>query len=256
MVLQLSETVAEEFVIPVASEAVEHKFLHDAFQCQNCFIKTGCFIEQMLHAERQFNSERKNKQLLKKDTHVFYAGDHSASVYVIHSGSVKTYVITEDGEEQVLGFYFAGDVLGLDALGGNTHIVSADTLETTSICKLPLTQFRSQEMIPRFFNLISAQQAQDYDLLLMLANKNSDGRMASFLVSLSKRFHAHGYSENEYNLSMCRHDIASYLGLTIETVSRTLRRFRDTGLLEISRRKVRILDIEGLRKIAGRQVSS
>lgn len=255
MVLQLPEAVAEEYVIPVEPELVNHKSLLEAFQCQNCFIKTDCFIEQVVTASGQSDSERKNKQLLIKDTHVFYAGDHSAAVYVIHSGSVKTYVITEDGEEQVMGFYFAGDVLGLDALGGNSHIVSADTLETTSICKLPLTHFRSQEVIPRFFNLISAQQAHDYDLLLMLASKNSDGRMASFLVSLSKRFHTHGYSENEYNLSMCRHDIASYLGLTIETVSRTLRRFRDTGLLEISRRKVRILDMEGLRKIAGRQIS-
>jgi len=256
MVLQLPGAVAEEFVIPVESGLVDHRSLPEAFQCQSCFIKTGCFIEQMMKAGQQSESGRKNKQLLKKDAHVFYTGDHSSSVYVIHSGSVKTYVITEDGEEQVLGFYFGGDVLGLDALGGNSHIISADTLETTSICKLPLTHFRSQEMIPRFFNLISSQQAHDYDLLLMLASKNSDGRMASFLVSLSKRFHAHGYSENEYNLSMCRHDIASYLGLTIETVSRTLRRFRDSGLLEISRRKVRILDIEGLRKIAGRQVSS
>jgi len=256
MVLQLPEAVAEEFIIPVEAEAVDHQTLLEAFQCQNCFIKTDCFIEKMAKTRRQVDTDRKNKQLLMKDAHVFYAGGHSASVYVIHSGSVKTYVITEDGEEQVLGFYFAGDVLGLDALGGNSHIVSADTLETTSICKLPLTQFRSQEVIPCFFNLISVQQAHDYDLLLMLASKNSDGRMASFLVSLSKRFRAHGYSANEYNLSMCRHDIASYLGLTVETVSRALRRFRNNGLLEISRRKVKILDMDGLQKIAGKQVSS
>ncbi len=256
MVLQLPEAVAEEFITPIESGTVDHRPSLEVFQCQNCFIKTDCFIEQMVKVRPQVETERKNKQLLKKDAHVFYAGDHSASIYVIHSGSVKTYVITEDGEEQVLGFYFAGDVLGLDALGGNSHIVSADTLETTSICKLPVTQFQSKEVIPRFFDLISVQQAHDYDLLLMLARKNSDGRMASFLLSLSRRFHAHGYSAGEYNLSMCRHDIASYLGLTVETVSRTLRRFSDNGLLKISRRKVKILDIEGLRKIAGRQVSS
>ncbi len=256
MVLQLPEAVTENFDISVESQAVNHQPFHDAFQCANCFIKTDCFIKKIVKIRRQTGIERKNKQLFADDKHVFYAGDNSELIYVIHSGSVKTYVITEDGEEQVLGFYFAGDVLGLDALGGNSHLVSACTLETTSICKLPLLQFQAQGVTPCFFNLVSVQQAYDYDLVLMLASKNADSRMASFLVNLSKRFNAHGYSSKEYNLSMCRHDIASYLGLTVETVSRTLRRFRDNGLLKISRRRVEILNIEGLRTIAGRQVSS
>lgn len=255
MVLQLPEAVAEEFIIPVESEAVDHQPSQEVFRCRNCFIKAGCFIERTVKVRPLTDFERKNKQLLVVGQHVFYAGDDSESMYVIHSGSVRTYVITEDGEEQVLGFYFAGDVLGLDALGEDSHLVSADALETTSICKLPLAQFRSQELTPCFFKLISAQQTHDYNLVLMLACKNSSGRMASFLVSLSKRFHIHGYSANQYNLTMCRHDIASYLGLTVETVSRTLRKFRDDGLLEISRRKVKILDMDGLQKIAGRQVT-
>ena len=256
MALQLPEAVAEEIDIPVESEAINQQSAHKAFQCKCCFIKADCFIEQMVKVGQQADLGRKNKQLLMKEVHVFFAGDVSDSVYVIHSGSVKTYAITEDGEEQVLGFYFAGDVLGLDALGKNSHIVSAQTLETTSICELPLQHFQSPDVVPQFFNLISAQQMHSYDLILMLASKNSDGRMASFLINLSKRFHAHGYSECEYNLTMCRHDIASYLGLTVETVSRTLRRFRDNGLLEITKRRVKILDIEGLRQIAGRQVSN
>ena len=254
MALQLRETAVEKFISPVISPAVEPQPSHDIFQCSNCFVRKGCFIEQSITGDRQTGIELKNKQLHMKDEHIFHAGDKADSIYVIQSGSIKTYVVTEDGEEQVVGFYFAGDVLGLDALGGDSYLVSAQVLETTSICQLPLPLSNTLDVIPQYFSLVSAQQAHDYNLVLMLASKNADSRVASFLVNLSNKFDGHGYVVTTFNLSMSRHDIASYLGITVETVSRTLRRFRDNEMLGVARRKVEIFDFDGLKGIAGKMI--
>ena len=164
-------------------------------------------------------------------------------------------MIMEDGEEQVLNFYLAGDVIGLDGMGVDVYISSTVALETTTICRLPLSDLPNRKLGQRFLSTISEYLIRDHNLVLLLARKDADGRMASFLVNMLKQSKKLGSTENVINLTMTRQDIANYLGLAIETVSRTLRRFQDSGMLEVSRRKIRIYDCECLRLIAGTQIT-
>lgn len=223
--------------------------------CHSCDPRGGCLAEKMMEFQGQINQVRQGSRTYKPHEHVFREGEDSTGIYVIKSGSVKLYLTTEDGEEQVLGFYMRGDVVGLDGHEGSPRNTSAIALETTSICKLPLNHLSDRGIGRGYPLLIAEQMARDHNLVLMLARKDADGRLASFLYDLSRRYEKSGYSSTAFNLSMSRQDIGSYLGLAIETVSRTLTRFQDSGLLLASRRKLEILDFDRLKQVAGSQAS-
>ena len=224
-------------------------------ECHSCDAMGGCLAEKMMEFQGQIDQVRQNSRTYKPSEHIFREGEESTGLYVIKSGSVKLYLTTEDGEEQVLGFYMRGDVIGLDGQEGLSRNSSALALETASICKLPLSHLSDRGIGRGYPRLIAEQMARDHNLVLMLARKDADGRLASFLCDLSRRFEKSGYSATAFNLSMSRQDIGSYLGLAIETVSRTLTRFQDSGLLQASRRKLEILDFERLKQLAGSQAS-
>jgi len=252
--MQLHKTVADNESLSTVRQFPHPSRVLKANQCVSCGERENCFAKQVMKSTTSAYTACDNRLPLQAGKHLFRAGDDAEAVYIIRSGSLRMYLITEDGEEQVLGFYFPGDVLGLDSVGVDSHITSAIVMETSSICKLPLSWFHHQDSAWKCINLMSEQLAHDYNLMLMLAGKDANGRMACFLLNLSKRFKQHGYSAHAFNLSMRRTDIASYLGLALETVSRTLRRFQDSGLLEITRRTVEIHDLNGLRQIAGKQI--
>lgn len=226
--------------------------LHD---CHSCDPRGGCLAEKMMEFRGQVDQVRQNSRTYKPHEHVFREGEDSTGLYVIKSGSVKLYLTTEDGEEQVLGFYMRGDVVGLDGQENVPRNSSAVALETTSICKLSLNHLSDRGIGRGYPKLIGEQMSRDHNLVLMLARKDADGRLASFLLDLSRRFEKSGYSSTAFNLSMSRQDIGSYLGLAIETVSRTITRFQDSGLLLASRRKLEILDLDRLNQLAGSQAS-
>ena len=197
-----------------------------------------------------------NKRINRKGEHVFREGDVGDAFYVVRSGSVKSYMLTEDGEEQVLGFYLPGDVFGLDKDDQQVHLTSAVTLETTSLCRFPTSYLSEKTVGANLLKITAEQMRRDHHLVLMLARKDADGRIASFLDDLARRYRARGYSGCAFQLSMSRQDIACYLGLAVETVSRTLTRFQESGVLSVNRREVEILDLKMLRKLAGeREIS-
>ena len=209
----------------------------------------------MAKTKRHSSQLFKNRKVYLRGEHIFRAGEDTDALYVINSGSVKSYLIMEDGEEQVLDFFLTSDVLGLDGMGMNQYISSTVALETTTVCRLPLSELSEHKLERVFLNMISDNLIRDHNLVLLLARKDADGRMASFLINMSQQFCKLGDSANEFSLSMTRQDIANYLGLAIETVSRTLRRFQDSGLLEVSRRKIKIFDYNCLLLIAGTQIT-
>lgn len=252
MTVRLQKAVVEKSIPPSCGREQPHI---DPSSCENCFERDDCLVESMIRSDSQKDMACKSRHPLKQGEHVFHAGEEANSIYVIRSGSVRGYLVTEEGEEQVLGFYLPGDVLGLAGVGAQGHVTSAVAMETTAVCKMPVSCLHDQQLGQGLFHLISGQLARDYNLVLMLARKDADGRIASLFLEFSEHFKRHGYSERAFNLTMRRQDIASYLGLAIETVSRTLRRFKDSGLLEISRRTVEINDLESLRAIAGTQIS-
>lgn len=227
----------------------------EILSCRNCDIRGCCLIEHMTLAQGQSYQVMKNKKSFLRGDHIYRAEDDSEAVYIISSGSVKSYLIMEDGEEQVLNFSHAGDVIGLDGMGNDRYLSSAVALETTAICRLPMSDLHHQALGQEFLGMISSNLIRDHNLLLMLARKDADGRMASFLVNMSKQAQIHGRSAEILYLTMTRQDIANYLGLAIETVSRTLRRFQDSGILEVTRRKIEIFDMNCLLSIAGTQIT-
>jgi CRP/FNR family transcriptional regulator len=188
--------------------------------------------------------------------HLFQVGDPLRAVYAVRSGSVKTYLPIEDGGEQVLGLHLPGELLGLDAIDSERHTCSACTLEATSVCEIPFNHLEDiARQLPtlqgQLLRLMSKELSADQRLLVLLGRKSAEERLAAYLVSVSERYRQRGFSPNEFNLSMSRHDIGNYLGLAVETVSRLFTRFHDEGLLSVQRKHVRILDLERLKALAG-----
>ena len=260
MAMQLQDTSVDNITIPVANGIGYAQPSLEVLSCCNCNIRGGCLAEQLTIAHDHSYQVVKNRKLLSKGNHIFRGGDNTKAIYVVSSGSVKSYMLMENGEEQVLNFYMPGDVFGLDAMGSNNHISSTVALEDTAICKIPLAGLHDRVLGQGFLNITADNLLRDHNQMLMLARKDAEGRLATFLVDMSKRTEKYGYLDEGYlvdviKLTMTRQDIANYLGLAIETVSRVLRRFQDSGMLEVSRRKFKVYDYNSLVSIAGAQVT-
>lgn len=188
-----------------------------------------------------------------RDSHLFSQGDRLTALYVVGSGALKTSTIDADGLEQITGFYYPGDLVGLDGLADEKHRCSAMALENSTICRIPLKQLDTLlDELPalrrQLMRLMSRALSDDEQLLLTLGRKNSEGRVASLLVSLSERRAIRGMSLSPVHLSMKRMDLANFLGMRIETVSRVLRKLQEYGIIRVNRSLVDILDYGALKR--------
>jgi CRP/FNR family transcriptional regulator, anaerobic regulatory protein len=167
-------------------------------------------------------------------------------------------VTTADGKEQVTGFQMAGEILGLDGIVNDRHTCNAIALEDAEVCVMP---FEHMEQLSREFTslqhhihkIMSREIVRDQGVMMLLGTMRAEERLAAFLLNLSQRFTARGYSATEFHLRMTREEIGSYLGLKLETVSRALSHFQENGLIGVQQKHIRILDIAGLRKIMSPQ---
>jgi len=185
---------------------------------------------------------------LHSGDHLFHQGESFQSLYAVRSGCIKSYVDTESGDEQVLGFHLPGELVGMDAIHRNTHQCSALTLDTAMVCRLPFDQLsemtrRIPNLQKQLFRLMSRDLETSYSLS---AHHSVDERLAAFLLGFGDRMRARGFSQTHFVLPMSRQDIASYLRLAPETVSRALSRFATDSLIEISRRDIKILSRDNL----------
>jgi CRP/FNR family transcriptional regulator len=230
-------------------------FPQTAGSCTECASRDCCLGARLttLTDSRTLTPIR-HRHTLNCREHLFHAGDSLEAIYVVKSGAVKLYLMSEDGSEQVVAFYMPGEILGLDALGHGTHRSSAVVLERSSFCVIP---FASLERVPGchqlLYRLLSMELARDHHTIELITRKDAETKMANFLLDLSARFHARGFSASSFNLSMKRNEIGNHLGLAVETVSRILTRFQDEGLLSVKRRQVEIHDFDGLKRHAGHQ---
>ena len=226
-----------------------------ALTCQKCDARPTCLIQSLYQNTGDPTLLLNHQRTVETGEHLFHAGEEAGAIYLISSGSIKSYVIMEDGDEQVTDFLLSGDVVGLDSIGIDRHISSALALEKTTICKLPLATLEKYPPGDKLLNLITRYLAHDHNMKLLLARKDADSRIASFLLHISKHYENLGHTCDVFYLTMSRQDIANFLGMAIETVSRTLRRFQDNGILDVTRRNICIEDYVQLRNIAGMQIT-
>jgi len=191
---------------------------------------------------------------IQRGQSLYRAGEDLEHLYLIKSGSMKIFSTTEDGLEQIIRFHLPGDLLGLDAMECSVHTSTAVALETTSLCMLPWSQVGViVDSIPGFFNrlmsIVGKEISTENERIVLLGQRSARERLAAFLLHLSAQFSARGFSKTEFNLSMSRQDIANYLALAIETVSRLFSAFQSDGLVYIDRRFVRIEQFDELRSI-------
>jgi len=226
--------------------------------CAECASRDCCLGSRLTSmTDSRTLTGIRHKHTLNCREHLFHEGDPLEAIYVVKSGAVKLYLMSEDGSEQVVAFYMPGEILGLDALGHGTHRSSAVVLERSSFCVIP---FASLERVPGchqlLYRLLSMELARDHHTIELITRKDAETKMANFLMDLSERFRARGFSASSFNLSMKRNEIGNHLGLAVETVSRILTRFQDEGLLSVKRRQVQIHDFDGLKRHAGHQLAA
>ena len=197
----------------------------------------------------------RNRRLFKRGDLLYRIGEPLRAIYAIRCGSIKTYVLTNDGRMQITGFHIAGELLGLGAIASDHFTSEAKVLETTMVCEVPIDALEAYSReIPsvrqQMLKIMSQEILDNQELMLLLGKKNADERLATFLLSLSRRFKRRSYSPTIFNLSMSRSDIGNYLGIAEETVCRVFTRFQNDGLLATERRQVQLHDLARLGNIA------
>jgi CRP/FNR family transcriptional regulator len=224
--------------------------------CNNCRLSSICLpLALDINEIDQLDRIIQRSRPLQKGDHLYRQNEEFRSVYAVRSGSVKGYSITDNGQEQVTGFYFPGEVLGMDGIAKNHHASSARALETSSICEIPFDQLGElSQSLPNlqrhFFQLMSQEIAADQQMLTQLSKNTADQRVATLLLSISARHKRRKLSAANFRLPMSRTDIGNYLGLTVETVSRVFSRFQKLGVLGVDNKEIAIVDPEGLQTMA------
>ncbi len=230
--------------------------------CKDCSLSALCLpLSLNLEDMDALDEIVKRGRPLKKGDYLFRQGDVFSSVFAVRSGALKTFSLSDGGEEQITGFHLPSELVGLSGMDNELYPVSAQALETTSICEIPfdrlddlsvqLPQLRRQLM-----RLMSREIRDDQQMMLLLSKKTADERIATLLVNLSARFRARGFSANQFRLAMSRNEIGNYLGLAVETVSRVFTRFQQANLLEAEGKEVRIIDPIELCALAGGSLDS
>ncbi|MGY6555515.1 MAG: helix-turn-helix domain-containing protein [Wenzhouxiangella sp.] len=226
--------------------------------CEDCSLFNLCFAHDISADEREeIHKVLKRQQPLERNGHLFHGGQSAKTVSVVRSGSVKAYQLSQDGDEIVSGFYLPGEILGLDALSSEKHPGFATALEDSRTCEIPFKDFinmlkTSPKLNQVMLRLLSEEMAETRELLLVVGRLDARTRVALFLMSMSRRLARRNQDPDQFRLTMDRRDIANYLGLTIETVSRTLSTLQREKIIEVRGKLVRVLDRPSLEQMAMR----
>ncbi len=223
--------------------------------CSQCHLKELCLPHDLSAAEMQrLEALVATRRKIKRGKHLYRSGDNFEALYAIKSGFFKTDIIMEDGRDQVTGFQMAGELLGMDGISIESHTCNAVALEDSDVCVIPFVQLEQlsreiRSLQHHFHKVMSREIVRDQSVMMLLGTMRAEERLAAFLLNLSQRFTARGYSAADFHLRTTREEIGSYLGLKLETVSRAFSRFQEDGLIIVQQKHVRILDIDGLRAL-------
>jgi len=225
-------------------------------RCARCAVRGNCLpatLDRPALDRFDANLLTVQRRLQVGDV-LFGGGDPFQFVYAVQTGFFKTVLTTRQGLEQVIGFHMAGDVLGLDGIGSGVHSVAAVALEDARVCVIKFAALQRlarelPELQARFHRLLGNELVRDYLSRVELGSKYAEERLAGFVLDLADRLGVRGYSDRAFVLRMTRGELGSYLGLTVETVCRTLSKFHRARILEVAQRDVHILDRGRLQQI-------
>jgi len=193
-------------------------------------------------------------KIFSRGEHIFDQSTPFRSCFAVRSGSVKTSIITESGDEQVTGFFMPGELIGLDSMATDHYACTAKALERTSVCEFPMDKLEQltrklPELQHHMYYLMSQEIQNSHQLTMLLSKNTAEERIAALLLSLSSRFQRRRMSPTNFSLPMARNDIANFLGLAVETVSRVFTRFQNQGIIKARGREVELLDVEALQLV-------
>jgi CRP/FNR family transcriptional regulator len=227
--------------------------------CSSCNLRELC-LPMGLNADEMDKLDRviSTRKRIKRGQALFSVGDKFTALYAVRSGFFKTCVTTADGRDQVTGFQMTGEIIGMDGIVSDHHSCDAVALEDAEVCIMPFDQV--EELSREFTTLqhhvhkiLSREIVRDHGVMLLLGSMRAEERLAAFLLNLVQRLHARGFSQSEFVLRMTREEIGSYLGMKLETVSRTFSKFVEDGIIEVKQRYVHIKNVDGLRQIVNPQ---
>ncbi len=227
--------------------------------CSNCNLRELCMPLGLSESEMErVDDVVATRRKVARGDNLFRNGDKFNALYAIRTGFFKTRISAEDGRDQVTGFQMAGEIIGLDGIVSDHHTCDAVALEDAEVCVMPFDRIEelSREITSlqrHVHKIMSREIVRENGVMLLLGSMRAEERLAAFLLNLVQRLHARGFSQTELVLRMTREEIGSYLGLKLETVSRTFSKFVDDGLVEVKQRHVRILNPEGLKQIMNSQ---
>lgn len=226
--------------------------------CKNCALFEFCLPNRTnMSKMRPLEHTLEHSLKLERGEHLYHIDELFSSVYIIHSGSVKTYLVMKNGKEQVTGFHLQGKLLGINSISTNFHTESAVALESSTICKIPFERLENlskenPDIQHALLHLMSEEIQHNVHQLSIISRMPAEARLASFLIDLSYSYQRRGFSATEFYLSMTRTDIANLLGLAVETVSRLFSYFQEAGLLTVERKHIILYDLERLTEISPR----
>ncbi len=227
--------------------------------CSNCNLRELCMPLGLNERELERVDEVvATRRKITRGDHLFRNGDSFNALYAIRTGFFKTRISTEDGRDQVTGFQMAGEIIGLDGIVSDRHTCDAVALEDAEVCVMPFERIEelSREITAlqrHVHKIMSREIVRENGVMLLLGSMRAEVRLAAFLLNLVQRLHARGFSQSELVLRMTREEIGSFLGLKLETISRTFSKFADDGIIEVKQRHVRILNPDELKLIVNAQ---
>jgi CRP/FNR family transcriptional regulator len=194
------------------------------------------------------------RRRLERDEALYKMGEPFRNLYAVRFGHFKTYQVNAAGEAQITGFQMAGELLGMDAISADRHHCNAVALEDSEVCEIPFSSLEQllgnmPTLLRHFHRMMSQEITREQSVMLLLGNMQATQRFAAFIVNLASRYEARGYSGSNFQLRMSREEIGNYLGLTIESVSRLLSKFKKEGWLRVSNREIEILQPAKLKAI-------
>ncbi|WP_156414204.1 helix-turn-helix domain-containing protein [Bordetella sp. N] len=241
-------------VLPRRSDDMLHT--RSAARCTTCALQPACLeaegCEQMLSAGTSLTS---GWRMVRRGQPLYRAGDEFGNLYAVVSGSLKTVLFHNEGREQICGFPGVGDLVGMDGIDTGHHACDAVALEDTQVCVIPFNTLEQRcrqaaTTQHHLLRLMSAEIVREQRFFMLLGRMSADERLASFLVAMSNKLSARGYSSSEFHLRMTREDIGNHLGMKLETVSRTFSKFQAQGWITVKQKHVALLDVAALRALS------